>query len=172
MSMVSGDEGELPLQRSAEVPKPPEPQLKAVVDPVDTVEPVIASAPEAGALLAEGTAELQEAMDEASVAQFLQKLNQGFVALKDLNLEGFRQVYPVFLILFGSVVVGIALSLVSGVLDSINHLPLIGGFVQGVSELIGLVVMLQFIAENLLKQQKRADLFARIVVLKKDLLGE
>ena len=94
------------------------------------------------------------------------------MAVKDLNLEGFRQVYPVFLILFGSVVVGIALSLVSGVLDSINHLPLIGGVVQGVSELIGLVVMLQFIAENLLKQQKRADLFARIVVLKKDLLGE
>ena len=120
---------------------------------------------------AEETAKLQEPMDETSIAQLLQRLNQGLAALKDLNLQGFRQIYPVFLILFGSVVAGIALSLVAGVLDSMNHLPLIGGVLQGVSELIGLVVLVRFIADHLLRQQKRADLFARIVVLKKDLLG-
>ena len=69
-----------------------------------------------------------------------------------------------FLILFGSVVAGIALSLLAGVLDSMNHLPLIGGVLQGLSELIGLVVLVRFVADHLLKQQKRADLFARIVV--------
>ena len=42
---------------------------------------------------------------------------------------------------------------------------------RGLLELIGLVVLVRFIADNLLKQQQRADLFARIVVLKKDLLG-
>ena len=169
MSELPGIEGELPLQKLVDASEPP---LKAVADPVKTLEAEIPVAPEGGALLPEESAKLQEPMDESSIAQLLERLNQGFAALKDLNLQGFRQIYPVFLILFGSVVAGIALSLVAGVLDSMNHLPLIGGVVQGLSELVGLVFLVRFIAENLLKQQKRADLFARIVVLKKDLLGQ
>ena len=168
MSELPGVEGELPLQKSVDASELP---FKVVADPVKPVEPEIPVAPEGGALLAEETAKLQESMDETSIAQLLERLNQGLAALKDLNLQGFRQIYPVFLILFGSVVAGIALSLVAGVLDSMNHLPLIGGVLQGVSELIGLVVLVRFIADHLLRQQKRADLFARIVVLKKDLLG-
>ena len=168
MSELPGVEGELPLQKSVDASELP---LKVVADPVKPVEPEIPVAPEGGALLAEETAKLQESMDATSIAQLLERLNQGLAALKDLNLQGFRQIYPVFLILFGSVVAGIALSLVAGVLDSMNHLPLIGGVLQGVSELIGLVVLVRFIADHLLRQQKRADLFARIVVLKKDLLG-
>ena len=168
MSELRGVEGELPLQKSMDASETP---LKAPADPVKPVELEIPVAPEGGALLAEESAKPQEPMDETSMAQLLERLNQGLAALKDLNLEGFRQIYPVFLILFGSVVAGIALSLVAGVLDSMNHLPLIGGVLQGLSELIGLVVLVRFVADHLLKQQKRADLFARIVVLKKDLLG-
>ena len=53
-----------------------------------------------------------------------------------------------------------------------SNLPLVGGLFQGVSELVGLVAVVRLITSNLLLQHKRAELFARIAALKKDLLGE
>lgn len=168
MSELPGFEGELPLQKSVQASKRP---LDAMANQMEAVQPLITAAPEGGALLSEETSEIQEPMVETTIERFLERLNQGFGALKGLNLQGFRQIYPLFLILFGSVAAGIALSIVANFLGSINQFPLIGGVLRGLLELIGLVVLARFIADNLLKQQQRADLFARIVVLKKDLLG-
>ena len=109
---------------------------------------------------------------ELSPSRLLEQLSLGFESLKELNLEGFKQIYPIFLIVFGSVVLGLILSFIAHFLDSMNHLPLVGGFFQGVSELIGLVAVVRLITSNLLLQHKRAELFARIAALKKDLLGE
>ena len=168
MSMVSGVEGGLPFQ---------EPDEQIASDPAQVVPelskdgPVIEVAPEAGSLSAPMESKESWSAEAASVQAFWEQLQQGVEALKALNFEGFKQVYPVFLVLFGSVVVGIGLVFVVSFLQSMNHLPLIGGVLEGLSELVGLVVVTRFVSGNLLRQQKRAELFARIVVLKKDLLG-
>ena len=81
--------------------------------------------------------------------------------------------FPVFCLVrfFGSVIVGLLLSFISTFLSSINHLPIFGGLFQGVSELVGLVALVRFVTSNLLLQHRRAEVFARIAALKKDLLG-
>ena len=168
MSMVLGGEGGLPFQ---------EPDEQIASDPAQAFpelskdDPVIEVAPEAGSLSAPMESTESGSAGAASVQAFWEQLQQGAEALKALNFEGFKQVYPVFLVLFGSVVVGIGLVFVVSFLQSMNHLPLIGGVLEGLSELVGLVVVTRFVSGNLLRQQKRAELFARIVVLKKDLLG-
>ena len=168
MSMVSGVEGGLPFQ---------EPDEQIASDPAQFVpelskdDPVIEVAPEAGSLSAQMESKEPGSAETTSVQAFWEQLKQGAEALKALNFEGFKQVYPVFLVLFGSVVVGIGLIFVVSFLQSMNHLPLIGGVFEGLSELVGLVVVTRFVSGNLLRQQKRAELYARIVVLKKDLLG-
>ena len=58
------------------------------------------------------------------------------------------------------------------VLASINHLPLIGDLLGGGLELCGLVVVTSFVLSNLLLQKKRADLFLRIALVKKELIGQ
>ena len=109
--------------------------------------------------------------DELSVSHLIQQLSLGFESLKKLNLEGFKQIYPIFLIVFGSVILGLLLSFVTTFLSSMNHLPIVGGLFQGVAELIGLVAVVRLITSNLLLQHRRAEVFARIAALKKDLLG-
>ena len=47
-------------------------------------------------------------------------------------------------------------------MNTLNHLPLVGGILQGVFELIGLIVLVRFVTVNLLLQHRRAELFARI----------
>ena len=97
---------------------------------------------------------------------------KGLNLLKGLNLYGFQQIYTIFLSIFGAVIAALILVLASNVLYSINRLPLIGNLLGGVFELCGLVVVSQFVVSNLLLQKKRADLFMRIAVLKKDLIGQ
>ena len=106
-----------------------------------------------------------------TLANLLSQLSSGLDALKGLNLDGFRQIYPVFLAIFGAVVAGIVLSSVITVLNTVNHFPLVGGLLHGVFEFIGLIVFARFVSSNLLLQQRRAELFARIALLKKELLG-
>ena len=108
---------------------------------------------------------------ELSAAHLIQQLSLGFDSLRQLNLEGFKQIYPIFLIVFGSVVAGLLLLMVANFLDSMNHLPVVGGVFQGIAELVGLVTVVRLITSNLLLQQRRAEVFARIAALKKDLLG-
>ena len=103
--------------------------------------------------------------------RLLEQLSVGFDSLKGLNLEGFKQIYPIFLILFGAVILGLILSFIAHFLDSMNHMPLVGGLFQGLSELVGLVALVRLVTSNLLLQHKRAELYARIADLKKDLIG-
>ena len=109
---------------------------------------------------------------ELSVSRLFEQLSLGFDSLKELNLEGFKQIYPIFLIVFGTVVLGLILSFIVHFFDSMNHMPLVGGLFKGVSELVGLVALVRLVTSNLLLQHRRAELFARIAALKKDLLGE
>ena len=104
--------------------------------------------------------------------ELLAYLRKGVDALKGLNLQGFQQIYPIFLGILAAVVTGLVLVITSNILTSINHLPLIGGLLDGLFELCGLVVVTRFAASNLLLQKKRADLFVRIAALKKELIGQ
>ena len=109
----------------------------------------------------------QSTLDELMV--YLQK---GLNSLKGLNLNGFQQIYPVFLSILGAVIAALALVIASNILRSINHLPLIGDLLGGVLELFGFVVVTRFVLSNLLLQKKRADLFLRIAQVKKELIGQ
>ena len=109
--------------------------------------------------------------DNQSLEHLLNQLSNGLDALTGLNLDGFSQIYPIFLAIFGAVVFGILLSSIITVVNTLNHLPLVGGMLHGVFELIGLIVLVRFFSVNLLLQHRRAELFARIALLKKELLG-
>ena len=106
-------------------------------------------------------------MKEPSASLFFDYLQQGMESLKGLNLEGLLQIYPVFLAIFGTFLLELTLSLLANLIHSINQLPLFGGVLQGISELVGLVALVRFVSKNLLLQRKRAELFTRIAVLKK-----
>ena len=99
---------------------------------------------------------------ELSAAHLIQQLSLGFDSLRELNLEGFKQIYPIFLIVFGSVVAGLLLLMVANFLDSMNHLPVVGGVFQGIAELVGLVTVVRLITSNLLLQQRRAEVLSLI----------
>jgi len=66
-----------------------------------------------------------------------------------------------------AVLAGIALKLTGATLGAINEIPLVGGLL----ELVGLVALLNSLARNAFKQQRRAELLDRIRKLRKDLLG-
>ena len=108
---------------------------------------------------------------QSSLDELMVYLQKGLNSLKGLNLNGFQQIYPVFLSILGAVIAALALVIASNILHSINHLPLIGDLLGGVLELCGLVVVTRFVLSNLLLQKKRADLYMRIAVVKKELIG-
>ena len=110
--------------------------------------------------------------NQASLDELMVYLQKGLDSLKGLNLNGFQQIYPVFLSILGAVIAALALVIASNILHSINHLPLIGELLGGVLELCGLVVVTRFVLSNLLLQKKRADLFLRIALVKKELIGQ
>ena len=66
-----------------------------------------------------------------------------------------------------AVVAGIALRLTGATLGAIEEIPLLGGLL----ELVGLVSLLQLLARNALRQQKRAELLERIRQLRRQLLS-
>jgi len=66
-----------------------------------------------------------------------------------------------------AVLAGIALKLTGATLGAINEIPLVGGLL----ELVGLVALLNSLARNAFKQQRRAELLDRIRKLRRDLLG-
>ena len=68
-------------------------------------------------------------------------------------------------------IAALILVIASNILHSINHLPLIGDLLGGVLEMCGLVVVTRFVLSNLLLQKKRADLYMRIALVKKELIG-
>ena len=120
---------------------------------------------------------LQSAADDlgpsaqSSLDELMVYLQKGLNSLKGLNLNGFQQIYPVFLSILGAVIAALALVIASNILHSINHLPLIGDLLGGVLELFGFVVVTRFVLFNLVLQKKRADLYMRIAQVKKKLIG-
>ena len=134
-------------------------------------EPVIAFAPEAGELRVVSSQDEESKEITPNASQLFDYLKQGMETLRGLNLEGFRQIYPVLLSIFSALLLGLALIIAANLLESINQLPLLGGVIEGSAELVGFVALARFVTSNLLKQQKRADLLTRIAVLKKKLLG-
>jgi hypothetical protein len=74
---------------------------------------------------------------------------------------------PLLRLLALAVAAGLVLQLAGATLHAIDELPLMGGLL----ELVGLVSVLSFLARNALRQQKRAELLARIHKLRRDLLG-
>ena len=109
---------------------------------------------------------------QSTLDELMLYLQKGLNSLKGLNLNGFQQIYPVFLSILGAVITALILVIASNILHSINHLPLIGDLLGGVLELCGLVVVTRFVLSNLLLQKKRADLFLRIALVKKELIGQ
>ena len=134
-------------------------------------EPALKAAPEAGAITTIPSPEPNSQQDDSSAAQLFDHLQQGMETLRGLNLEGFKQIYPIFLIIFGAFLLGLGLTISTTMLQAINELPLIGGVLRGLAELVGVVALVRFMTASLLLQHKRAELFTRIAQLKKELLG-
>ena len=155
----SGAESDLPFEDPLQEPS----------DQMETIK--MASDDPAEISLQSGEDDLGPAT-QSSLDELMVYLQKGLNSLKGLNLSGFQQIYPVFLSILGAVIAALILVIASNVLHSINHLPLIGDLLGGVLELCGLVVVTRFVLANLLLQKKRADLFLRIAVVKKELIGQ
>ena len=168
MGESPGNSGDLPFKEPVDAT-----ELHLDHDPIEAneVQSVEIAKSSLNAVQSSSSVGSEDHGDELSVSHLIQQLSLGFESLKKLNLEGFKQIYPIFLIVFGSVILGLLLSFVTTFLSSMNHLPIVGGLFQGVAELIGLVAVVRLITSNLLLQHRRAEVFARIAALKKDLLG-
>ena len=97
----------------------------------------------------------------------LQFLNQLLQKLGATQLQSLGDLLPAARILLLALLAGIALRLTGATLGAINEIPLLGGLL----ELVGLVALLNFLARNAFKQQKRAELLERIRKLRRDLLS-
>jgi hypothetical protein len=97
----------------------------------------------------------------------LQFLNQLLQRVGSAKLDSLADLIPAARLLGIALLAGVALKLTGATLGAINDVPLLGGLL----ELTGLVSLLNFLARNALKQQKRAELLSRIRKLKQDFLG-
>ena len=138
----------------------------------DQAEPIKLASDEPAEISLQQDADCVDHPTQLGLDELMGYLAKGLDALKGLSLQGFQQIYTIFLSIFGAVISALILVISSNVLHSINRLPLIGNLLGGVLELCGLVVVSQFVVSNLLLQKKRADLFIRIAVMKKDLIGQ
>lgn len=160
----------------------PEPAVAAVAEPAPVVEaeppapvaiPVAEPAPLAAPAAATPAPEPAKADAPAAAASSevlgmpLMLLNELLAKIGSTQLNSLADLVPALRILALAVVAGIALKLTSATLGAIDDLPLVGGLL----ELVGLVSLLNFLARNAFKQQKRAELLGRIQKLKTDLLG-
>ena len=155
---MAGAESGLPFEDPLQVPRDQTETIKMASD--DPAEMSLKSA-----------ADDLGSTAESSLDELMVYLQKGLNSLKGLNLNGFQQIYPVFLSILGAVITALILVIASNILHSINHLPLIGNLLGGVLELCGLVVVTRFVLSNLLLQKKRADLYMRIALVKKELIG-
>ena len=97
----------------------------------------------------------------------LQFLNQLLQKLGAARLQSLADLLPAARLLLLAGLAGMALRLTGATLGAINEIPLLGGLL----ELVGLVALLNFLARNAFKQQRRAELLERIRQLRKGLLG-
>ena len=87
----------------------------------------------------------------------LQFLNQLLQKLGAARLQSLSDLLPAARLLLLAGLAGMALRLTGATLGAINEIPLLGGLL----ELVGLVAVLNFLARNAFKQQKRAELLER-----------
>ena len=87
--------------------------------------------------------------------------------LGDLKLSQLPDLVPALQILGLALAAGLTVRITGAVLTSINDTPLLGGLL----ELVGLIRFVQLVSRHALKQQKRAELLARIQELRRQLLG-
>jgi len=143
------------------------------VEPVDFAEPAVEiRAAEPAPLVASASqgAEGDGAGGDATrelLGLPLQFLNQLLQRIGSTKLDSFADLIPAARLVGIALLAGVALKLTGATLGAINDIPLLGGLL----ELTGLVAMLNFLARNALKQQKRAELLGRIRKLKQDFLG-
>jgi hypothetical protein len=162
---------EAPAPELVEAPAPAEQPVAVAAEPQP--EPVVAPAAipvaEAAPLAVSAPAEAPAAGGESTdvLGLPLKLLNELLARIGATPLQSLTDLLPLLRILSLAVVAGIALKLTSATLGAIDDLPLVGGLL----ELVGLVSLLNFLARNAFKQQKRAELLARIQKLKTDLLG-
>ena len=143
--------------------EPPAPVAIPVAQPAPLAAPAAATpAPESPKAEALGAAASSEVLGLP-----LKLLNELLAKIGSTQLHSLADLVPALRILALAVVAGIALKLTSATLGAIDDLPLVGGLL----ELVGLVSLLNFLARNAFKQQKRAELLGRIQKLKTDLLG-
>jgi hypothetical protein len=148
-------------------------------EPVDFVEPVDFAEPAVEILAAEPAPLVASASqggegdgaggDSARelLGLPLQFLNQLLQRIGSTKLDSLADLIPAARLVGIALLAGVALKLTGATLGAINDVPLLGGLL----ELTGLVTMLNFLARNALKQQKRAELLGRIRKLKQDFLG-
>lgn len=141
-------------------------------DPIDQAEPIKLASDEPAEISLQQDADCVDHPAQLGLDELMGYLAKGLDSLKRFNFHEFQQFYAIFLFIFGAVITVLFLFIASSILHSINSLPLIGNLLGGVLELFGLVVVSKFVVSNLLLQKKRADLFMRIAVLKKDLIGQ
>jgi len=142
-------------------------------EPVDFAEPAVEiRAAEPAPLVASAS---QGAVGDGAVGDSarellglpLQFLNQLLQRIGSAKLDSLADLIPAARLVGIALLAGVALKLTGATLGAINDIPLLGGLL----ELTGLVAMLNFLARNALKQQKRAELLSRIRKLKQDFLG-
>ena len=125
---------------------------------------------EGGELVAARSSEA-DGKNESDLAKTLEQVLHGIRLLEKLNLSEFRQIYPVFLALMWSVLIGSTLAAGISCLNSINNIPIMGGILGNIFELTGGAVIVRFAVSKLFLHRTRAELFARIAMVKKDLLS-
>jgi len=142
-------------------------------EPVDFAEPAVEiRAAEPAPLVASAS---QGAVGDGAVGDSarellglpLQFLNQLLQRIGSAKLDSLADLIPAARLVGIALLAGVALKLTGATLGAINDIPLLGGLL----ELTGLVAMLNFLARNALKQQKRAELLSRIRKLKQNFLG-
>ena len=146
------------LPITPEISHEPEP----ATEPPTLDIPVATAAP-----LATTEPALSESGANAVLGLPLQFLNQLLQKLGATPLQSLADLVPALQILALAVLAGIALKLTGATLGAINEIPLVGGLL----ELVGLVALLNSLARNAFKQQRRAELLDRIRKLRRDLLG-
>ena len=152
-----------PLEEAPAVEASPELKLAEPLDPEPLKpEPLKAEIP-----VATAAPLAQQAPAAEPPGLPLQFLNQLLQKLGATRLQSLADLLPAARLLALAALAGIALRLTGATLGAINEIPLLGGLL----ELVGLVALLNFLARNAFKQQKRAELLERIRQLRRNLIS-
>ena len=158
MNLPTLEPGPTPVPPTAEAPPSPQPVI-AAAGPA----PLVAHQP----AVKPGDPPPAAAPGLLNQGLLQQLLNQLLRLLAATPLRSLDNLLAAGRILALAVLAGIALKLTGATLDAIDGIPLLGGLL----ELVGLVSLLNLLARNALRQQKRAELLERIRQLRHQLLG-